>query len=92
MKKKAKTSRYKIGGITYTIKYVDIIDDCKDTFGKIYYYKQEINIKNDMTKEREEKTRIHEIVHAGSTEYGIGLDETQVEAMETFLYEIGVRL
>jgi len=56
--------KIKIGGIEYTVKMVDEVDENDNNIdGKICFHHQEIRIKKGMGKDYTVKVLIHEIIH-----------------------------
>lgn len=70
----------KIGGLVYKIEYKDL----EESLGRTEYAKQIIQIYNKQTKEQQEATLIHEILHCVNNQRS----EPEVEALAQSLYQI----
>ena len=70
----------KIGGLVYKIEYKDL----EESLGRTEYTKQLIQIDNKQTKEQQEATLIHEILHCVNNQRS----ELETEALSQSLYQI----
>lgn len=70
----------KIGGLIYKIEYKDL----EEYLGRTEYAKQIIQINNKQTKEQQEATLVHEILHCVNNQRS----ELETEALAQSLYQI----
>lgn len=70
----------KIGGLIYKIEYKDL-EEC---LGRTEYAKQIIQIDNKQTKEQQEATLVHEILHCVNNQRS----ELETEALAQSIYQI----
>lgn len=78
-------------GKTYNIEYVDN-KTLGGSYGDCNTTKAYIRINKEITKQQQEDTLIHEVLHIISDELKIELEERQVQILATALYSIGVRV
>jgi hypothetical protein len=76
-----------IFGKPYQVKYVDKIND-GDQFGELDTGTGLISVLNTSTKQMQEETLLHEIIHAIDEDMGIGLNEKQVQRLSVSLYAV----
>lgn len=70
----------KIGGLIYKIEYKDL----EESLGRTEYAKQIIQIDNKQTKEQQEATLVHEILHCSNNQRS----ELETEALAQSIYQI----
>lgn len=70
----------KIGGLIYKIEYKDL----EESLGRTEYAKQIIQIDDKQTKDQQEVTLIHEILHAQNNQRS----ELETEALAQSIYQI----
>lgn len=70
--------------ISYEIAYRDAFDD-KKTLGECDYERTQIRLLRSLPEKRRRSVLLHEILHALSYVYEIGLTENQVEKLELAL-------
>lgn len=69
----------------YEVCYIDtFVDD--SILGETRFDRKQIVIKDKQSPKEKVHTYIHELLHAISEEYEVGLTETQVRALEKSLY------
>jgi len=78
-------------GKTYKIEYVDN-KTLGGNYGDCNTTKAYIRINKEITKQQQEDTLLHEVLHIISDELNIELGEKQVQILATALYSIGVRV
>jgi hypothetical protein len=78
-------------GKTYKIEYVDN-KTLGGNYGDCNTTKAYIRINKEITKQQQEDTLLHEVLHIISDELKIELEERQVHPLATALYSIGVRV
>lgn len=81
----------KILGKEYKIEYVDN-KTLGGNFGDCNTANAYIRINKDITKQQQEDTLLHEVIHIISDELTLELTEGQVGRLATILYSIGVRV
>ncbi len=81
----------KILGKEYKIECVDN-KTIGGNYGDCNTTKAYIRINKEITKQQQEDTMIHEVLHIISDELKIELEERQVQVLATALYSIGVRV
>ena len=59
-----------------------------NVMGETRFDPNQIVIKNNLSPKETVTTYIHEVIHAISNEYDVGLTETQVRALEKSLYYV----
>jgi len=69
----------------YEICYVDTFVD-KDVLGETRFDRKQIVLKDDQPHKEKVHTYLHELLHAISEEYEVGLTESQVRALEKAIY------
>ena len=75
-----KLRKIKIGGLVYNIEYTEL----EESLGRTEYSKQLIQIDNRQTKEQQEVTLIHEIIHCLNNQRS----ELETESLAQSLYQI----
>lgn len=78
-------------GKEYTIRYVPSLDMSGD-MGDCCRTKATIRISKDISKEQQDDTLIHEVLHILSDELVLNLPEETVGRLAVALYSLGVRL
>lgn len=78
-------------GKTYKIEYVDN-KTIGGNYGDCNTTKAYIRINKEITKQQQEDTLLHEVLHIISDELTLEMNEGQVGRLATVLYSIGVRL
>lgn len=74
--------------VSYEILYTPKIVGGEDCLGVTHLDQKQIMLMSEQTPRNMVHTYIHEVVHAFSEEYGVGLTETQVRAIEKALHYI----
>ena len=69
----------------YEICYVDTFVD-KDVLGETRFDRKQIAIKDEQPPKEKVHTYLHELLHAISEEYDVGLTENQVRSLEKAIY------
>lgn len=81
-------NRLTILGKQYQVKMVDT----EEYNGKINVNKATIWIRRDLSKQQQEDTLLHEVIHAISSELSLDLTERQVRVLATTLYAQGLKI
>lgn len=71
----------------YEVCYVDSFVD-ENVLGETRFDVKQIAIKDEQPPKEKVHTYLHELLHAISDEYEVGLTETQVRALEKAIYYI----
>lgn len=79
--------RVKVIGKTYTIDYLDKIDD-EDNLGEHDFTKQRILIRKEQHFEALRDTVMHEVMHAIDEQMSLSLKESQVHALASGLLQL----
>ncbi|WP_282804570.1 hypothetical protein [Clostridium tetani] len=80
-------NRIKIGGVTYSIiECSNPSEENPQVDGQILYHKQEIRLKNDMSREYKENIFLHEVIHGIFEHIGFDQDETIVIRLSNALH------
>lgn len=83
------TEEVKIGGIPYkVIECANPSEDNSNIDGLISYHKQEIRLKNDMSKEYKENVFMHEIMHGIFEMVGIDQDENVITRISNAMHQV----
>jgi len=83
--------KIQILGKDYKVEYVDS-KSLGGAYGDCCTKKAYIRINRENTKQHQEDTLLHEVVHIISDEMDLELTEPQVRRLATVLYSIGVRV
>ena len=82
----------KIGNLTYKVEFMSAeLSDAKAVFGDSSVLDQRIRIGNGSSKEKQEDTFVHEIVHSVLTQAGYfeeSKNEVMVKALANGLYQV----
>lgn len=88
-------SSFKIGGITYTVVYENLVHD-GEYYGEFISVKQQIVLARkvifdeteyEVSEEMKKQTFLHELIHCFQFSYGIDYDEIQANNYANFLLE-----
>lgn len=84
------TNKVKIGGITYDVKFPDLIANDVDCDGQIDYKAQLISLKSDMDLKSDyaKEVFLHEILHSVYEHCGFKQDEDNVRILSIALYMV----
>ncbi|PRR77684.1 hypothetical protein CLLI_22480 [Clostridium liquoris] len=81
------SSKVKIGGVNYkVIECNNPSEEDPNVDGQILYSKQEIRLKNDMSREYKENIFLHEIIHGIFEHIGFEQDEAIVIRLSNALH------
>lgn len=89
MSSKNRPSSFTFLGKTYQIEYVDEVtppdevEDFEVLFGATYHFDKVIQVRNDLDKNEELDTTLHEIFHGVDFILDLGLTERQVKVLAT---------
>ena len=82
----------KVGGLTYSINLVDEPMETGEELAAVFYHKQEIRIKNNLTQGMKELCLMHELMHI--VFYHVGYypdnDEEVIDRLSKTLYQVMV--
>lgn len=84
------TDSVKIGGITYEVKFPDLISNNVDCDGQIDYKEQLISLKSDMNRDTDyaKEVFLHEILHGIYEHCGFTQNEDNIRALSIALYMV----
>ena len=83
--------KIKILGKDYKVEYVDA-NALGGAYGDCCTKQAYIRINKETTKQHQEDTLLHEVIHIISEEVDLELTEPQTRRLATILYSIGVRV
>lgn len=82
----------KIGGITYSVEQVDVVEvnDDKNCIGACDRQDLVISLLKKLPRQRKDQTLIHEIMHAAVAEAGLEFDDEEdvVNRLSIVLYQV----
>ncbi len=81
----------KIGGIVYTVEFVEEIEDDihgSEFIGKVIFRKNKIKILNSYSIERKFRTLLHEVIHIIDEDLKIGFEENGICRLEAGLFQV----
>ncbi|QBX27358.1 hypothetical protein [Streptococcus parauberis] len=78
----------KIGGLTYEIVKVNDLAIKEDVIGRIKYYEAKIELEKWLSKQVEEQTLVHEILHGCFKEAGYDDQEEVIDRVGKVLYQV----
>lgn len=70
----------------YEVLWTDLIREDHRTMGETRFSPNQIVLRNGQTYKEGVSTYLHELIHAVSNEYDVGLTETQVMKLEKAVY------
>lgn len=82
----------KVGGINYQVELVDLTTQRDEELGMqlgyCHYHKDLIEVNSKISKQRQEQTLVHEMMHAIYEEAGVQQDEDNVDVLAKVLYQV----
>lgn len=78
-------AKLKILGKVWSVSYTAMT---KDELGECDLENQALTVKDGLPGEQERSTLLHECIHAISDSLGLGLNEKQVQGLETGLFDL----
>jgi len=83
-------SKVKIGGLVYDVLFESKLFDADNTrlYGQIDYNMLTIKLEKDYCKQKQEVTLWHEIVHGIAVEYGVELEEEDIDRIAGGIYQV----
>ncbi len=78
----------KIGGLTYTVRTEPNLAVSRRVFGEMHPVTQEIAIADNLTKDQQGETLLHEIIEAIANNCDLGLEHFQIQVLGFVLYQV----
>lgn len=80
--------KVQIGGHSFIVKRVDVVDKHNPKRGEIRYLENQILIDSTMAESRQEQSLLHEILHEIDQQCALGLEERDVWRLAEALYAV----
>lgn len=83
--------KVKIGGYIYTVEFVDVVSKEKNLMGEIDYNNQVIRIDKSYSRQTQEATFIHELIHGILNflgEHEVQENERMIDGIANTIYQI----